>query len=320
MTTFVLKRAVAERGPSIELSTDEQRGLLAVKNEILQCLALEDLLNIALENYEEFELELLSQTLKHATYFGQDEWVEPAETIQLVARRFANMLTTAHGYCDQVPHIVSAIFGSKSDEVESVKALFRHEHSTVLGYRVCVELRRYTQHRGSPIHSASRRGTWVDRPDGRRFRSYVFEPETNLRKLADDPKVKRTVLRKMGVGARETIAGDVVRDIRLFVRDYVSALGRVHLKLRAMLNGRIAIADSEVAGAIDRFKAFTNGGSVAGLAVMELNVRGLLEGRSPVFLSMSPIERRRRLQHRNHNPTHFETQVITNEVELRQGR
>lgn len=318
MTTFVLKRYVLGKQPSIELDIGEEVRLLSAKNDVLQHLALEDLLNLVLENFEEFELELLSQTLKHATYFGQDEWVEPGETIQLVARRFANMLTTAHGYCDQVPHIFSAMFGSRSEQVESVRALFRHEHSTVLGYRVCVELRRYTQHRGSPIHSASRKGAWVDRPDGRRFRSYVIEPETNLRKLSDDSKVKRSVLVEMESGARETMTGDLVRDVRPFVRDYVSALGRVHLKLRAMLKERIAIADREIMAAIDRFKAVADDASVAGLAVMELNEQGLLEGRKPVFISHSPIERRRKLQHRNHNPTHFDTQVITNEVEPRQ--
>ncbi len=313
----MLSKYVLGKPTSIDLSRGEYDGIVAAKRHVLEYLALEYLFNLLLENYEEFELELLSVTLKYATYFGQDEWAGPADVLQLIARRFANMLTTAHGYCDQAPHIISTRYGSGSPKVSTAKEYFRYEHSAVLGYRVCVELRRFMQHRGSAIDSALQRSAWVERPDGRRFRTYAIEPEVNLRKLAEDPKVKRPVLAEMEPGSRKKITGDLARDVRIFVRDYISALGRVHLKIRDLLREDIEADDSVILGTVERYREISEDGSVVGLAVMELTEQGLIEDRSPTFVLAEPIERRRLLISRNHLPTHFDTQVITNEIEPR---
>src|ERR1019366_5533161 len=110
-------------------------------------LAVEELFDLMMGNYEEFERELLAIALRWATFIGaREDWVDAVDTVQLVGRRFANLLTTTHAYCDQLPHAVSSLFGRDPLELAKVREHFRAEHAAQLGYRVCAEFRKYMQH------------------------------------------------------------------------------------------------------------------------------------------------------------------------------
>lgn|GEM_PF-6138185 len=319
MTHFVLKRFVIGREPVLDLTRDQYDEVIQAQKRLAVYLALEDLFNLMMENYEEFERELLALTLREATYADSHEWTGHGNSLPVIARRFANMLTTAHGYCDQAPHLVSTLYGAESTQLETAKAHFRQEHSTVLGYRVCAELRRHMQHRGTAVHSAWARSSRLIRPDGRVVITHVVEPEANLNRLSEDPKFKRLVLSEMESGSRKTVIGELARDVRGFSRDYISALGRVHIQLRDQFGPDTAAADAVVSGAIERFASLPERPSIVGLAAMELNERGLLEGRRPTFISSYSTDRRRLLEKRNRFPTHFGMHVVTNEVEPRTG-
>jgi hypothetical protein len=319
MTKYQLGRAVLFHQPEIDLTRAEYDAILDARRRVLEGLAIEDLFNLMLGNYEEFERELLSIALTHATYFGADEeWNDAIDTIQLVARRFANLLTTTQGYCDQIPHSISSLYGNPSAELEAVGGYFRHEHANGLGYRGCTELRRHMQHRGSAVHGSSGGGGWAERPDGQRVYVYSFVPTVSLERLRADPKVKRPVLDEMERHGRRPSAGwkDSI-DLRPFVREYVSALGRIHLKVRQMIAPEVARCDVVISEAVGRFLALPDsGGDAIGLAAMELNDEGLREeGMLSTPVMMEQIERRRQLEQRNHLPTHFHTNVITNEID-----
>ncbi len=316
MPRYELTRYASGDQPSLELTREEYDGILAAKRSVLEHLALEHLFDLMLGNYEELERELLAITLTHATYFGAVEhWNDSIDTIQLVARRFANLFTATQGYCDQVPHSISSLYGTKSTELEAVRGYLHHEHSTVLGYRVCTELRGYMQHRGSAVHMFSSRRTWVDRPDGRRVHVFSFAPQVNVRRLQEDTKFKRSVMAELETGGRTTTTGDRFHDLRPFVREYTSALGRVHLKVRELIAKDVAASDAVIANAVERFLALPGADGPLGLAAMELGDGALVEGGVPTFVMLEPVERRRLLERRNRLPIHFDTQVITNEVE-----
>lgn len=315
MTRFELTRYALGPHASIELSQDEYEDLRAAQRRALEFLSFEDLFDLMLRNYEEFERELLLVPLRHATYFGAShDWNESIDTIQLLARRLANLLTTTHGYCDQVPHAISTLYGANSPQLVEVRSFFRHEHSVGLGYRVCTELRKYIQHRGSAVHGYRGYSRWEDRDNSNRVHVYSFAPEVNVAKLRDDPKFKSSVLAELEVGGRQTYTGDRSHDLRPFVRDYVSALGRIHVKVRALFAADVSAVDGRLQEAVDRFLALPGADTPIGLAVMELSDQGLLEGRHPTFIGLQILERRRLLEERNHLPTHFSTQVVTNEV------
>lgn len=317
-STFCLKRYALGRQPSIQITEPEYRAIVSAKQRVLDSLVAEELLDLLMGNYEDFERELLALALRQAIYMGaEEEWSDSIDTIQLVSRRLANFLSTAQGYCDQVPHLVSSLFGRDSDQLASIRAAFSHEYDSVLGYRVCTELRRYVQHRGMAVHGYSGASKWIDRPDGRHVRIYSFAPEISVVRLKEDSRFKAAVLDALeATGRLIQSSGDRVCDVRPFVRDYVSALGRIHLKLRALVVDDTIRHDSIILDAIQRYSALPAFDGLIGLAAMELNERGLREGHNPTFVMREPIDRRLQLARKNHLPTHFDTQVITNELEL----
>lgn len=315
MNTYHLKRYVIGRQPSAPISKADYDEILNARRNVLEHLALEDLFDIMMGNYEEFERELLSLALHAATFpEALRDWSEGVDAVQLIARRFANLLTTTQGYCDQVPHSLSSLFGNDSHELATVREYFREEHAAVFGYRVCVELRKYMQHRGTVVHQLNRVGSWVTRPDSSRVRVYSVFPQINVRRLREDAKIKAAVLADLDVGGEMTVTGDRLHDLRPFVRGFVSSLGRVHLKVRQLIAENAAHHDAVILRAIERFSEVAGADALSGLAAMELNEKELLDGRHPTFVMREPIDRRRSLETRNHLPTHFDTQVISNEI------
>lgn len=68
-----------------------------------EALRIEEKFNIILENYREFESELLSLCLNFAI-FSDRTWSSFQNEIHIVNRRVLNLLTTSRLYVDQIPH------------------------------------------------------------------------------------------------------------------------------------------------------------------------------------------------------------------------
>ena len=94
VNSYHLKRHVIARQPSLELSRAEYEELLAARTRVLEHLAVEELFDLLMGNYEEFERELLAIASSWATFIGaREEWIDAVDTVHLVGRRFANLLT-----------------------------------------------------------------------------------------------------------------------------------------------------------------------------------------------------------------------------------
>jgi hypothetical protein len=169
------------------------------------------------------------------------------------------------------------------------------------------------QHRGTAVHQLNRTMSWVNRADEKRVRVCWVTPQVRLSRLREDPKFKPSVLADLEAAGAVDSAGDRIHDLRPLVREYLSALGRVHLNARKMLAASARSCDDTIATGIDRFISIV-GDDITGLAAVELDERLLLENRQPTFIMREPTERRRALEQRNHNPIHFVTQVVTNEI------
>jgi hypothetical protein len=318
MTVYKLTRAVLGRQPSIDLTNEQFDKIVNAKCRVVAYLALEDLFDLMLGNYEEFERELLEITLNRATYLGAElRWSDAIDTTQLIARRIGNLLTATHGYCEQVPHLISSIYGKPSSQFDAVGGYFRHEHSTVLGYRACAEMRRFVQHRGSVVHGFTSGGRCVVRSNGDSVSVYTLEPKVNVRRLQEDVKFKPSVIKELeALSSDRNSSDEPVVDLRPLVREYLSALGRVHLKIRDLVAADVGTHDAVIEDAVKSFLKLPGVDRPTALAAMQVNEEGLLEGRRPIYVMTEPIERRKSLARRNANPINFERRVITSEVLL----
>jgi hypothetical protein len=112
MRIYRLTRHAFGEHPSFDLTHQEYEAICAAQRHVTRGTALEDLFYRMLGNYEEFERELLVIALREATYYdAHDDWNLSVDTIQLIARRLDNLLTTIHAYYHQTLHAISGLYG-----------------------------------------------------------------------------------------------------------------------------------------------------------------------------------------------------------------
>jgi hypothetical protein len=93
------------------------------------CLVSRKKFNLLLENYMEFEQELLNLTARQMV-FTQSNWSSFNRDIQVINRRMANLLTACRLYVDQVSHDISLLYGSCSDHLQKLKKEFSKQYDS----------------------------------------------------------------------------------------------------------------------------------------------------------------------------------------------
>src|SRR6478609_5791819 len=89
--------------PFIEISAEEFSNVKAAKQNLVILLGTEEKYDLVIENYAEFEVELLKLT-SHQMIFDGLDWSSFMGNIQLINRRMANLLTEVKLYVDQIKH------------------------------------------------------------------------------------------------------------------------------------------------------------------------------------------------------------------------
>lgn len=222
---YKITRTVLGPQPSIEIGFDEYSSIKRAKRNLVVFLGIEEKLDLLLENYAEYERSLLDLALHQMLYRDLD-WPSFRADIQLVNRRFTNVLAAARLYVDQVKHDLGAIYGSDSEVLQSVEKELSAQYDSKLGFRVLEALRNHIQHRSLPVHRMSY-PTKVEEPGvpSSKIRFGVV-PSLDTAQLEEDGKFKRTILEELKG------RGGAFVSLTLLVREYVEGLGRVHEALR----------------------------------------------------------------------------------------
>jgi len=269
-----------------EISIDEGRflDLRAASQRHRVHLGLEEKFDLVLANYEEFERDLLSLSLRSLIH-RINEWAEmAADRIQL-SRRIVNLLSTTRLYADQaLRDLATTELKTASANAVDARSLFSQEYDGRLGYRVMEALRNHVQHRTVPIAGISYRST-LDKELEEPLWRFGLALSLDLDMLRSDAEFKKSVLQEL-----ETLPADQV-DVVLFVRQHIEGIARVHETLREALQPDIAVADVTVLSAIREWEAA--GRDPVGLAAVHRDDRG-----RPVeyfYLTRNLVERRNNL-------------------------
>ena len=201
-----------------------------------EALRLEEKFNIILENYREFESELLSLCLNFAI-FSDRTWSSFQNEIHIVNRRVLNLLTTSRLYVDQIPHNMNAIYADK-EKMALVQQKMTQEYDSNLGYRVIEALRNYAQHRGLPVFQLQYNMPFRPDSSGDQI-EYTITPSLCVSSLRKEKGFKRSVLDEL-----EAI-GDLI-DLKPLVRQYMESIGRIHSYVRELLAPGISKWDSTI--------------------------------------------------------------------------
>jgi len=295
---YILTRQVLECDVELEISRARFETTKAAKENLVVALGPEEKYDIAIENYYEYESELLNQALRGAM-FPYHSW--SIGNIQAFSKRLMNMLAACRLYLDSVRHDLNLMCRDGGHKAENFREQISEEYDASMGYRAMDALRNYVQHRALPISSleySSKR----ESPSHDKY--FVVIPYVNLRRLELDRKFKRDILDELkGLGDRI--------DIRPLVREYILAIGRLHNTYRQLVSQDLEAWEYTISGVGEEYRKRSGDEETVGLAVIAIDDCDQYVESIPVFVGM--IERRRLLEKKN-QLVDFTKVVITNQV------
>jgi hypothetical protein len=304
---YGITRLHSSAGSLVELSEEEFALGKRSKYGFMALLDIEEKLDILLENYAEYERELLSLTLQRALFFDPS-WSSVISDINTVNRRLANLLTTGRLYIDQVNHEISAVYGAESTLSEALRSYLREEYSSSLGYRAMEALRNFMQHRALPVYQIKYPGKATfseNEGDGVRAKGIRWGviPSLRIDALREDKKIKASVLNELaGIGEYVPITP--------LVRQYVEAIGRFHEKLREATSGDLASWREQMKWIIARGQEGFSKDLIGFSLVVEDEAGGFVEGEQ-VFEDL--LSRHSFLTQKNLVLKRFSIQFVTGE-------
>lgn len=214
------------------------------KRILIAGVELEEKISMTLDNYHEFEVELLSQAQSLA--IRSDSSHESAMRNRLTLdRRVANLLSACRLYLDHSDHIVSGIFGNPSDELTQIKDFKRALYDAHFEYRLMEALRNHVQHAGLPIHIYQKKYKALND----RF--------THHQEISIVPKIKPSTLDENGSFKKSVLTeleskGDDY-DVRAAIKLYISHIVEVHLKVVEIISKKFRDSRKCYKDAIDAF-------------------------------------------------------------------
>lgn len=221
---YIITKNVYVDDPIVEITFDEYEQCRIARNNIYEVLATEEKLLVALDNYKDFEMELLDITFNKVLYHESD-WSLFMENRNQINRKLVNLLSASRLYLDHLPHHINNIYGSNSIQLASVKKEKNTRYDGNFGYRVMEETRNYMLHRSFVI-TGLMYSSYRDEVTG--FANNAIGPMINVDDLETDVNFKKNILAEL-----KAIGTSV--DIRPYVRDYIASIGVIQDKFRDII-------------------------------------------------------------------------------------
>lgn len=301
---YIISTRVADSPGFIEIDEAEFNLIKDAGENLFEALYLEENLDFVIENYYEYETDLLAISSRMMIY--GDEYFSMGRERNLISRRIVNLLSAGRMYIDQSSHHLNNMYEKASDIprlVENERILLYKQR---LGYRVMDAIRNYAQHRDVPIQGIKLSFHLVESETGSQFLHRAI-PLINISTLADD-KFKQTILQEL----RDINTKDLI-DVRPFVKEYVEGIGTLHVKTRELIRPDLVKWEKTLDEAITKYKhRFGDNASLTGLSIMKENDDGKREITKPIFTDV--IKNRQDLENKNSNFINLHKSYASNEV------
>jgi hypothetical protein len=303
MRYYVAQRWTGGKGP-VEISEADFQAIRDAKEGVVRAMLIEEKLDLVLDNFVEYEGDLLQLGLRSAV-FEEHDWSDLQAARQRVNRRLANLLTTCRLYIDQVPHELTPL-----NDPALVDAFHKQrsvEYDNRLGYAAMEAVRNYVQHRDLPVSGLSYKTAWVPEHT-REWRRHIIAASIDLDKLEADDRVtekwKKTILPKLRAKGDEL-------NWKVLVREYISGIGAIHGTLRALLAPRVKAWDDRLLRTLREYQAATQASLAIGVEVIATNDEGEVVEEIEVFTGQ--MDRRKALERKNRNVGHWSKILVTSE-------
>lgn len=226
----------------IEVEKEKLDRIRTAYHDITLGIYIEEKFDILLENYSEYENDLLSVAWKELI-FTDSIHEKLTKDRELITRRIINLLCTGEMYISQCKgHIRKMSFCS-----ESFKLKFENFCSELeienFDYYLCRKLRNYALHYDLPVTMFTNRFRSIENDDGKYMMSCAI-PIITVKNLSNDQKMKKVINEKLN-SATEKI------DLRPLIRNYIIAISKINLNTRIMIADEFGKHEKNIFDALD---------------------------------------------------------------------
>lgn len=227
-----------------DISEERYDSVKSAKATCIFALELEEKFALLLDNFYEFETELLKLAEAFRIWPNRDHSDSMLERLKL-DQRLVNLLTACRLYLDQTDHGVSSLFGKPSDELTGVKSLKNDLYDDHWGYRFMEALRNHVQHSGLPVHIISYDSARIPGSSDD-YNQFTVIPQSRVKKLAENSSFKKTILTELQEKGEEI-------DLRPAVREYVECFAQLHTHIREKIAAKLTADRSVYEAAIAEY-------------------------------------------------------------------
>lgn len=287
--------------PFIEISREDYKDILKAAQRLIVGNEIEDVFDVLIANYVEFEKELLSIVVEESVLLQAPE--ELFDHKLTLGRRLTNVMTAARAYRDQMPSLMNDLGAAYG--MEEFVRLLHEQYDARFGYRLMEALRDHAQHVAQPVErmTVCRRRTKEERFESR------IEISISRGELLANERLKPSF--------RREIEHDDAKGYRLLpaLREYVAGIGAAHEKLR--LEGLDCIRDARlcVEHAWEKFRSAQGSkGNLTGVGVVERRANGTFAVSQE--LSTNLVGRLKKLQSKNATFVNLERRYVTGMTDM----
>jgi hypothetical protein len=218
---YALAPVIRHRASPIEITEDEYRAVAEAKDGLVTVIGIEQKFDLVLENYAEYERELLRLAV-HQVLFRDLSYSSFQRETLIVVRRLSNLLSSCRLYIDHIKHDVAIMFGPGHDAVELIRSKCAEEYDATLGFRLMETLRNVMQHRS--LSGFVLKHVLDADPPG---------PQARLRTRII-PLLNVDDLREAGIKAavQQELSGSEYAEVNSKTREYVQGIANVHGEFR----------------------------------------------------------------------------------------
>lgn len=207
-------------------------------------LVVEERFQLALDNFQEWETELLQQA-QYSILWKTNEFAVAMQHRLTLDRRFINLLSAFRLYLDQSDHNVSTVCGDQSDQLKLIKEFKNKLYNEYFGYRFLEALRNHVQHSALPLHTIGFNQSLVNSKEGP-YVQFTVQPRISIEEIAENERFKQKVLHEL----KEKMT---YLDLRLAAREYVYCLTLLHAEIRAAIRDNFSKSRAIYESAVEKY-------------------------------------------------------------------
>jgi len=212
-------------------------------NDISQAIFLEEKFDIVLENYSEYEKDLLTIAWDSILFLSESTITETSHR-DLITRRIINLLGTCNIYKEQWKKHIRRITNMSKLEIEKIDYFTEEIKDKFLGYRFCCELRNYATHFDLPVTLYMIRLSNDEDINAKIYKKSIVVPKITL---SDLTKYKKMDNFHEDLKSR---FGEKI-DLRPLIREYVLGLSRINFKIREIISHHLGKSEKQIFKLLD---------------------------------------------------------------------